>query len=51
VVDGVATRTFICGSDRVPFGDHEAQVQYLGTSGYGGSISSTISYECLEGGS
>jgi hypothetical protein len=51
VVDGVATRTFVCGSDRVPFGNHQAQVQYLGTSGYEGSISSTIAYSCLEGGS
>jgi hypothetical protein len=49
VVDGVATQTFVCGSDRVPFGSHTAQVQYLGSGDFSGSVSTTIPYECLEG--
>lgn len=51
VVDGAATTDFICGSNRVPFGEHVAQVQYRGTDAYEESVSSTIAYECLEGGS
>jgi hypothetical protein len=47
VVDGVAERSFTCGSDRVPFGSHTAQVQYTGTENFEGSVSSTIAYECL----
>jgi hypothetical protein len=48
VVDGVATRTYTCDSDRVPLGSHTAQVQYMGTAEYEGSISTTIAYQCLE---
>jgi hypothetical protein len=48
VVDGVATRSFICGSSRMPFGSHTAQVQYTGSENFEGSVSSTIAYECLE---
>lgn len=47
VVDGTASRTFTCDSDRVPLGSHIAQVQYNGTSLYGGSVSGTIAYQCL----
>ncbi len=49
VVDGVATRTFVCGTDRVPFGSHEAQVQYLGTEGFASSVSGTLAYTCSAG--
>ena len=49
VVEGVATREFVCGTDRVPFGSHTARVDYLGTDGFAGSVSNTIEYECLEG--
>ena len=49
VVDGVATRSFVCGSSRVPFGSHDAQAQYLGFEDFQGSVSTTIPYECLEG--
>ncbi len=49
VVDGVATRTFVCGTDRVPFGPHEAQVQYLGTEGFASSVSGTLAYTCSAG--
>lgn len=49
VVDGVATFTFTCGSARVPFGSHTAQVQYMGSSNFEGSVSNQIAYTCLEG--
>jgi hypothetical protein len=32
----------------VPLGSHTAQVQYMGTAEYEGSISTTIAYQCLE---
>lgn len=49
VVDGVATFTYTCDSRRVPLGSHTAQVQYMGTTLYEGSVSGTIAYECLAG--
>ena len=49
VVGGIATTEFVCGSNRVPFGSQTAQVQYMGTDGFAGSVSGTIAYECLEG--
>jgi hypothetical protein len=49
VVDGVATHTFTCGSTRVPFGSHTAQVQYMGTSSFEGSVSNQIAYTCSAG--
>ena len=49
VVEGVATREFVCGTDRVPFGSHTALVEYSGTDGFSASQSNTIDYECLEG--
>jgi hypothetical protein len=49
VVEGVATQTYTCDSDRVPVGSHTAQAQYMGTDLYGGSLSGTLAYECLAG--
>lgn len=50
VVDGVATRSFVCGSNRVPAtGTHTAQAQYLGTEGFAGSASGTLQYTCSAG--
>ena len=47
VVDGVATRKVVCGSDHVPFGSHMAQAHYQGTNAFLGGSSTTIPYECL----
>src|SRR5688500_5053166 len=50
VVDGVATRSFVCGSSRVPAtGSHTAQAQYLGTEGFASSASGTLQYACSAG--
>ncbi|HKY59570.1 MAG TPA: hypothetical protein VJP59_01035 [Gemmatimonadota bacterium] len=58
VVNGVATFTFVCGSNRVPAtGSHTAQSQYTGFPSppteeqqFSGSVSGTLSYTCTAGG-
>jgi hypothetical protein len=47
IVDGIARRALVCGSDRVPHGSQRAQAQFTGTNDHQESVSPQIAYECL----